>query len=357
MIRTYNGLSDTNDTTNSKVIDSPSLVTSTADDQAYEVNIWYNGADLLCFSGDRIDAIKTPLTSDVSEKVSSSVGSVTSLAEPFPLPARMATTSANSTASSKTDESTDGKPAVTKVKQTIVGTVELCKFVIEHFQKLGRSLTDDKSFATGGSEQTSATGRRGRALTTLATPTTNNKRKRGDHPMEIEDEESKHTPAKKNKKETGTPTVIIDDEYPEKVVLARWADKKYYAGRVVDKKANNKFVVLFEDGKRKVMPADQIVFGNKDTLPLLDEVVHALVDDDTYEPGVVQEIKAKGETICYTVLCESKTVTVTASDIFLEEEQAKSILAKQQSNEINEPEPGSSGTVSTRKDRRQKRYS
>lgn len=357
VIRNYNGITDTTDSGTSKLTASPSIVTSTADEQAYEVNIWYSGTELLCFSGDRIDPTASLFPSDVSEKVSSSIGSVTSLGEPFPLPSRMTITSGNSNVSGKSDECSDVKSNTTKVKQTIVGTVELCKFVIEHFQKLGRSLTDDKSFATGGSEHTPVTGRRGRGVISkesAVTPIPANKRKRGDV-IVLDDEES--TPAKKNKKEPSTPTVRIEDDYPKQVVLARWTDKKYYAGRVLDKKSNNKYTILFEDGKKKILTPDCIVFGDKDTLPLLEEIVHALVDDDTYEPGLVQAVEVKDDTTYYKVLCESKTVSVTALDIFLEEEQAKTILAKQQSNVVNEPEPGSSGTVSTRKDRRQKRYS
>lgn len=358
--------------------DSPN-VTSTStivDDQAYEVNIWYNENDLLCFSGERIEAnINTAnTTTDTSAKVSSSVGSVGSLNEPFPLPGRMATnsTTINSSSSTKSDLSkVEGAAAPTKIKQTVVGTVALCKFVVEHFQTLGRSLSSDKSlFGVDPSaiQSTPLSGRRGKVAVVkeAATPTTASKRKRGD----TAEEDEVKTSAKKSKKEAtpstpaGTPkkaTVATPTSsksaYPEKVVLARWIDRMYYAGRVIEKKPNNKFVVLFEDGANKTLTADNIVFGNKDTLPLENEYVHAKVKDDTYEPGLVQSIKAKGDTVCYVVACETITVTVTASDIYLEEEQAKVILAKQESAPDDEPEPGFSGTVSTRKDRRQKRYS
>lgn len=111
-------------------------------------------------------------------------------------------------------------------------------------------------------------------------------------------------------------------------VLARWADKKYYAGHVTDSKPGNKFVVLFEDGASKTLPEEFIVFGgDNDVLPLLDQSVHVLVEEDTYEPGLVTSIDTSGETIKYTVVGESKTVTVTSSDIYLEEEQAKVIQA------------------------------
>lgn len=109
-------------------------------------------------------------------------------------------------------------------------------------------------------------------------------------------------------------------------VLARWADKKYYAGHATDTKPGNKFVVLFEDGASKTLPEEFIVFGGENNvLPLLDQSVHALVEGDTYEPGLVTAIDTTGTTIMYTVVAESRTVTVSSSDLYLEEDQAKVI--------------------------------
>lgn len=149
----------------------------------------------------------------------------------------------------------------------------------------------------------------------------------------------------------------VASNYPEKAVLARWVDKKFYAGRVVEQKANNKYAVLFADGARKILPEEHIVFGAENILPLENESVHALVKGDTYEPGIVQSVKNKGDTVYYTVLCESTTVTVPATDIYLEEDQAKVILSKKGPSSSNQPEAGFSGGINTRKDRRQKRYS
>lgn len=170
--------------------------------------------------------------------------------------------------------------------------------------------------------------------------------------------------AKKSKKEPTTPktaatpkvaaAAATESDYPEKAVLARWVDKKFYAGRVIDQKPNNKYVVLFEDGAKKTLPEEHIVFGKENILPLLNESVHALVVGETYEPGIVQSVETKDDGVFYTVQCESTAVTVTASDIYLEEDQAKVILSKHASNN---PEPGFSGHLSTRKDRRNKRYS
>lgn len=225
----------------------------------------------------------------------------------------------------------------------------------------------------GHSQSTPATsGRRGRNSnvepTTPSLTNTPSKRKRGsaapETPAINESDEADAQPksAKRAKKEPSTPKAANtpkaveapESNFPEKAVLARWVDKKFYAGRVIDQKPNNKFVVLFEDGAKKTLPDEHIVFGNDNILPLLNENVHAKVDGETYEPGLVQSTETKEDAVYYTVLCESTTVTVTASDIYLEEDQAKIILSK---HATNNPEPGFSGGLSTRKDRRNKRYS
>lgn len=224
-------------------------------------------------------------------------------------------------------------------------------------------------------ETTTPAGRRGRnpanaEPTTPSTATnTGSKRKRAAAAVESPslndtiDSDVQPKSAKKAKKESTapkTPAAAKESNYPEKAVLARWVDKKFYAGRVIEEKPNNKYVVLFEDGAKKTLPEEHIVFGKENNiLPLVNENVHALVAaGDTYEPGNVQSVETKDDgTVYYTVLCESTTVTVTASDIYLEEDQAKVILSKHASNN---PEPGFSGGLSggsTRKDRRNKRYS
>lgn len=208
-------------------------------------------------------------------------------------------------------------------------------------------------------------GRRGKnSNAEPSTPSTATKRKRGaaavESPANEIDADAQPKSAKKSKKEpttpktAATPAAAAESDYPEKAVLARWVDKKFYAGRVIDQKPNNKYVVLFEDGAKKTLPEEHIVFGKENILPLLNESVHALVVGETYEPGIVQSVETKDDGVFYTVQCESTTITVTASDIYLEEDQAKLILSKHASNN---PEPGFSGGLNTRKDRRNKRYS
>lgn len=358
-------------------------VSSSSEDNVYEINICYDDAELVFFGVEKQDKSNnsSAVTDHTSEKVSS-VGSVSSMTEPFSLPTRCATiTSTNSTLSSTSSSSALASSTVKRTKHVVKGTLALCKFMIDHFQNVRTSLTG----SAAGSSSTShldatplntGSGRgRGKASAALSTPTSttaSNKRKRSAAPSATatpnaadatdadeakvsSKKAKKETPAADSRKSIASPSVASN--YPEKAVLARWVDKKFYAGRVIEQKANNKYVVLFEDGAKKVLPEEHIVFGEENILPLENESVHALVKDDTYEPGIVQSVKNKGDAIYYTVLCESTTVTVTASDIYLEDDQAKVILSKKAPSSANQPEPGFSGGINTRKDRRQKRYS
>lgn len=364
-------------------------VSSSSEDNVYEINIWYDDAELVYFGVEKQDKSNNSLTATehALEKISS-VGSVSSMTEPFSLPTRCATiTSTNSTLSSTSSLSLAlASSTLKKTKHVVKGTLALCKFMIDHFQTVRTSLigsaAGDSAISKADATPLNTTGSgrgRGKANTVVTTPTsttTSNKRKRstapaasstvatptaaGDAVNDADEPKSskkakKETPANDQRKSIASPSPASN--YPEKAVLARWVDKKFYAGRVIEQKANNKYVVLFEDGAKKVLPEEHIVFGEENILPLENESIHALVKDDTYEPGIVQSVKNKGDAIYYTVLCESTTVTVTASEIYLEDDQAKVILSKKTPSSANQPEPGFSGGINTRKDRRQKRYS
>lgn len=344
---------------------------STWVESVYDVHLWYDDTELVYVGIEKQDNKVNSSGASANETAdkTSSVGSVSSLTESYALPTRCTTiTSTNSTLSNSSLIAT-----YKKTKHTIKGTVSLCDFMLDHFRKLRSNIVGDDEGSLSV-ESTPVTGRGGRgraaaaAATAASTPTSAaSKRKRGQAVNVDVDEEPKS--AKKARKEPATPASTNETKktvstpatpssnYPEKAVLARWIDKKFYAGRVIEQKPNNKFVVLFEDGAKKVLPEDHIVFGEENILPLVNECVHALVKDDTYEPGIVQSTESKDDAVYYTVQCESTVVTVTASDIYLEEDQAKVILSKHATSASNQPEPGFSGGVNTRKDRRHKRYS
>ncbi|KFB44308.1 AGAP001467-PA-like protein [Anopheles sinensis] len=74
---------------------------------------------------------------------------------------------------------------------------------------------------------------------------------------------------------------------------------------------------------------DIIVFGEDGVLPILNHSIHALTGGDTYEPAIVEEIKRSdsgghaGGEVVYAVWTASSKLEVTATDIYLTDEQAK----------------------------------
>lgn len=211
-------------------------------------------------------------------------------------------------------------------KHTANGAVELCNFMINHFSAMKQSLNVDNVSTPKGTQRGRGSAKKS-TTPSSTTPKAASKRsstsKRSLDKTETDESELKPKQSKSNKS-------ADDDDEVEEVkgdcCLARWTDRKYYAGRVVEEKPNNKFSVLFEDGALKTLAAEVIVFGTGNILPLKDHSVHVLVADDTYEPGIVTQIDSEGDQVMYTVAAESKTVTCTSSSIYLMEDQAKVII-------------------------------
>lgn len=85
---------------------------------------------------------------------------------------------------------------------------------------------------------------------------------------------------------------VVKPEYPgyspDTVVLAKWVDKRYYSGKVLEITEPNKYLIKFDDGQSKVLLDDFIIFGDMKTLPLEGQSVYAMVDEEqNYEPGLV----------------------------------------------------------------------
>lgn len=339
-----NGTSDTTDGPNTKPIDAvtqntaeakavadkPETAVITSENAKFNVSVCYESTQLVYF---------------VVRNASHTANNVTEITSP----ADVATVS--STNSSTVTETTP-TTAMDKTTHDIIGMNALRDFIGNHFQIAATPITTPAT----------SSGRRSKAVSSQATPaSTPSRRKRGaaqlDAEADVDEQPKSSKKAKVSAPATPATPTVTSTEVPEKAVLARWVDKKFYSGHVLEKKANNKFVVLFEDGAKKTLPEEHILFGQENVLPLLNEAVHALVTDETYEPGFVQSVDVKPDGTYYTVLCETTTVTVTASNIYLEEDQAKVILSKHASNAVNNPEPGFSGAVGGRKDRRTKRYS
>ncbi|KAJ0175256.1 hypothetical protein K1T71_009397 [Dendrolimus kikuchii] len=125
---------------------------------------------------------------------------------------------------------------------------------------------------------------------------------------------------------------IIKPEYPgyapDTVVLAKWVDKRYYSGRVLEITEPNKYLIKFDDGQTKALLDDFIIFGDMKTLPLEGQSVYAVVDEEqSYEPGLVLGVEENASgTVTYRCTTDGDTIVmVTASELYLTEDQARSL--------------------------------
>ncbi|XP_046966507.1 TP53-binding protein 1-like [Vanessa cardui] len=126
--------------------------------------------------------------------------------------------------------------------------------------------------------------------------------------------------------------VVVKPEYPgfapDTVVLAKWVDKRYYSGKVLEITELNKYLIKFDDGQSKVLLDDFIIFGDMKKLPLQGQSVYAMVDEEqNYEPGLVLGIEEnENGTVTYRCTTDGDTIVlVTASELYLTEDQARSL--------------------------------
>ncbi|XP_063539612.1 uncharacterized protein LOC134748764 [Cydia strobilella] len=125
---------------------------------------------------------------------------------------------------------------------------------------------------------------------------------------------------------------LVKTEYPgyapDTAVLAKWVDKRYYSGKVLEITEPNKYLIKFDDGQSKILLDDFIIFGDTKTLPLLGQSVYAMVDEEqNYEPGLVLGVEENDSgTVTYRCTTDGDTVVmVTASELYLTEDQARSL--------------------------------
>uniref|UniRef100_A0A182J355 BRCT domain-containing protein n=1 Tax=Anopheles atroparvus TaxID=41427 RepID=A0A182J355_ANOAO len=321
---------------------------------------------------------------DSSSKQSSSTtttnGSVTSLG-PFTLSEKRASVvdasahSSDSSSASATAAAAAAAPvveqhsamtakstaSVPQIKHTVTGPRALCDMLIEEFKKLRRNFapeeedetrqrSDDEFLNTPKTSGGFARGQRsGSGASKKSAAARGHKRSKmaADSDDDGDDASSEQrTPrasgttkqsAKKVKSSESPPVTSTATTPKPKVIperqkqqfdiccLARWTDRKYYAGRVTNYRGDNKFVVVFEDGCSKTLSRDIIVFGEDGVLPILHHSIHALSSGDTYEPAIVVELKRGAETgeVVYGVRTATGALEVTATDIYLTDEQAK----------------------------------
>lgn len=103
---------------------------------------------------------------------------------------------------------------------------------------------------------------------------------------------------------------IVKTEYPgyppDTVVLAKWVDKRYYSGKVLEITELNKYLIKFDDGQSKVLLDEFIIFGDSKILPLEGQSVYAVVDEEqSYEPGLVMGVDVNDSgTITYRCITD-----------------------------------------------------
>ncbi|CAG9790813.1 unnamed protein product [Diatraea saccharalis] len=126
--------------------------------------------------------------------------------------------------------------------------------------------------------------------------------------------------------------IVVKPEYPgyapDTVVLAKWVDKRYYSGKVLEITEPNKYLIKFDDGQTKVLLDDFIIFGDMKSLPLQGQSVYTMVDEEqNYEPGLVLGMEENDcGTVTYKCTTDGDTlVMVTASELYLTEDQARSL--------------------------------
>lgn len=341
------------------------LTNETSEEALYEVGIWYEENEMKYFSIEKLDRTKkfvtrlTPasssdVTGNESSDKRSSNGSIGSLG-PFTLPqSRLSALSSNS--SSSMSQKSIGKFAIPALpqrnKQTIKGISTLCNFMIEHFSKIKSNLNQSHDNLEDSLPYTPK-GRGKDSKKSLikehdefsyeekSQSSKGNKRKADTSNDSISTGDDEKTPKLKLSKKLAKtsnlntskqghflvpPSEVLDDTKIGLNVLARWIDKKYYAGKVVESKPGMKYVIKFEDGAHKTLPQDLIVFGrDENILPLLGHQVHASVENDEYEVGYVQESEIENGIIYYKISIDTKIIRVTSSDIYLTDDQAKSI--------------------------------
>lgn len=342
------------------------LSNETSEECLYEVSVYYEENEMRFLSVEKFDRNKkmgrvTPISdvpggTDSSGKHSSN-GSVGSLG-PFTLPqSRFSTVSSNSSSNCSNKEN-EGKFAIPslpqKSKQTIKGITSLCNFMIEHFSKIKHNLNPEEDvLATPTSVKSKEISKKNLSKGLHETPESStgrggNKKRVSSSDVtsssliddSVETSKTKSSGKKvKSASKTGQGQFLVPatDSLQNHAligvsVLARWIDKKYYGGKVAEVKTGNKYVIRFEDGALKTLAHEAIVFGNENILPLQDQHVFALVDDD-FENGVVTGLENRNGEIFYTVVTSEKTVNVTISDIYLTEDQAKHIRSLNKTDE------------------------
>ena len=252
--------------------------------------------------------------SDACSEKSASNGSTTSLG-PFALPGVLTHTASGLSVSSTSSVVHTGE------KTRVQGVSGLRNFLQDVLKKLPEEKKKPVGRAAKSRTSTSNSAAQKEAVTTTPAKTTTPTRTSTAASPSPKPESSPVT-APTAKKQVAF--AASTESQVGNFVMARWSDKKYYAGRIAAEKPGNKFQVRFEDGAQRTLARDQLVFGDKNVAQvLMNHECNVLVEPNIYETGLVVAIDV--DALTYSVLTDSGKVTVPASDIYLDEEQAKAV--------------------------------
>lgn len=267
----------------------------------------------------------TAESSDASSEKSGSNGSTTSLG-PFALPGALTHTASGLSVSST---SSAGAHPTAAEKSLVQGVSGLRYFL----QDLIKKLPEEKKKPVGrGAKARTSSASSAQPSAAAATPAT---------PTRTSAAVTSPKVVESAKKQVAFAASTTTESQVGNFVMARWSDKKYYAGRVSAEK-NGKFTVRFEDGAQRTLTKDQLVFGDKNVAAVLvNRECNVLVDANIYETGLVVSIDAEG--CLYSVMTNSGPFTVPASDLYLDEDQAKQIQQLESGASAEAPATTASG--------------
>ncbi|XP_021929935.1 uncharacterized protein LOC110834765 isoform X3 [Zootermopsis nevadensis] len=108
---------------------------------------------------------------------------------------------------------------------------------------------------------------------------------------------------------------------PGAPVFARWIDKNYYSGVLKEQNKDGRWMVVFDDGKDRLLVEDFIIVVD---ILSKGQLVYALAEDEDYMSGIIVNVRKKHTDVMYSVELDNGVfVTVSRSSLFMTEDQAK----------------------------------
>lgn len=71
-------------------------------------------------------------------------------------------------------------------------------------------------------------------------------------------------------------------------MFARWIDKNYYSGALKEKSRDGRWMVVFDDGKDRLLVEDFIIVVD---ILSKGQLVYALTEDEDYLSGIIVNVR------------------------------------------------------------------